>query len=112
MSLKRKSRDATQEKDQNKADGMSKEGAAEPEPGEVVDDEDVDFDNNDEMMKMMGFSSFGSTKGKEVESNKSTAAVGAALVEGGRAQSKAKKRTVQQYMNKRKPVNPKAKAAK
>ena len=56
------------------------------------DDEEVD-DDQQAMMQMMGIGGFGSTKGKAVEDNQSSAARGAA--------SKNKGRKYRQYMNRK-----------
>lgn len=56
------------------------------------DDEELD-DEQRQMMEMMGFGGFGTTKGKAVEDNQSSAARGAA--------SKNKGRKYRQYMNRK-----------
>lgn len=56
------------------------------------DDEELD-DEQRQMMELMGFGGFGTTKGKAVEDNQSSAARGAA--------SKNKGRKYRQYMNRK-----------
>ena len=56
------------------------------------EDEELD-DEQRQMMEMMGFGGFGTTKGKAVEDNQSSAARGAA--------SKNKGRKYRQYMNRK-----------
>lgn len=58
-------------------------------------DEDDEFGGTTEedVMAAMGFASFGSTKGKQVDCNKETSAVGTV--------SKHKKRVYRQYMNRK-----------
>lgn len=75
--------------------GRGGEGAspATKKNGEAIDDDDVDGDEQDDMMQMLGFGGFGSTKGKAVQDNQSSAARGAA--------SKNKGRKYRQYMNRK-----------
>jgi hypothetical protein len=63
--------------------GMKRIQETDVEDGEIVDippKEEVEVDEELEMQQLMGFSGFGSTKGKIVEDNQKTAAIGAANV--------------------------------
>lgn len=52
-----------------------------------------DLDDDEQMMRLMGFGGFDSTKGKQVEDNQLTAAKGIAAASG--------KRVYRQYMNRK-----------
>lgn len=57
-----------------------------------IDEHDLKgLDENEQMQRLLGFSGFATTKGKEVQDNKSSAAQGAA--------AKNKARKYRQYMN-------------
>ena len=71
--------------DSKNADANSKKG--------INSNENSAVDEDTEMMHMLGFSGFESTKGKSIDDNKRGAASGAV--------SKHKKRVYRQYMNRR-----------